>query len=81
MLVASGTTEISRTYLLHAVQGQFSSSLSNLAHAIATGDHVAGPAEEAFRVGHSSGMDSVTGLLLGLAVWSPEIVAQLVPIS
>ena len=70
MDIAKQTCEISRTYLHHAIHGQFSSSLSNLSEAIATGKCVEQAAQEAMRVGHSSGMDSVTGLLIGLAVWS-----------
>jgi hypothetical protein len=71
MDIAKQTSEISRTYLFHAVRGQFSSSLSNLSKAIAEGLHVEQAAQEAMQVGHSSGMDSVTGLLIGLTVWSP----------
>lgn len=70
--VAKQTNEISRTYLYHAGQGQFSSSLSNLAEAIALGGQVESAIHEAMRVGHSSGMDSVTGLLIGLCVWNVE---------
>jgi hypothetical protein len=68
--IAKQTSEISRTYLYHAAQGQFSSSLSTLAKAIATGNGVEQATQEAMRVGHSSGMDSVTGLLIGLCVWN-----------
>ena len=72
MQIAAQTSEISRTYLYHAIQGHFSSSLSNLAEAIVTGSAVEQPAQIAMRVGHSSGLDSVTGLLLGLCVWNKE---------
>jgi hypothetical protein len=68
--LAKQTSEISRTYLYHATQGQFSSSLSTLAEAIRTGKDVEHATGEAMRVGHSSGMDSVTGLLIGLCVWN-----------
>lgn len=70
--LAQKTGEISRTYIFHATQGQFSSSLSQLAEAIATGGDVEVAAQTAMRVGHSSGMDSVTGLLIGLCVWNTE---------
>lgn len=70
MQLAKGTSEISRTYLYHAAQGQFSSSLSRLAEAIAAGDDVTEAAQAAMRVGHSSGMDAATGLLIGLCVWN-----------
>jgi hypothetical protein len=70
MPITTRTNEISRTYLYHATRGQFSSSLSNLLEAIAGGHDVEPATQTAIRVGHSSGMDSVTGLLLGLRVWN-----------
>lgn len=70
--LAQKTGEISRTYIFHATQGQFSSSLSHLAEAIATGGDDEAAAQTAMSVGHSSGMDSVTGLLIGLCVWNTE---------
>ena len=66
------TNEVSRTYLYHAVQGQVSSRLANLAEAICRGDnpeHLFETAETAMSVGHTSGMEAVTGLLMGLAAW------------
>jgi hypothetical protein len=74
MEIAKRTSLISRTYLYHATQGQFSNSLSNLAEAIASGsENICGISEAAMRVGHSSGMDSVTGLLIGLCIWNTEL--------
>lgn len=70
--LAGQTSEISRTYLMHAAQGQFSSSLSYLAEAIATGGGVEESIRSAMLVGHSSGADSVTGLLMGLCVWNTD---------
>jgi hypothetical protein len=69
MQITEQTNEISRTYLCNAIEGKFSSALSNLVEAIADGDRVDMLVDEAMRVGHSSGMDSVTGLLIGLRVW------------
>lgn len=66
------TGEISRTYLYHAARGQFSSSLSNLAAAIAKGGPVDPALEEAMHIGHSSGMDAATGLLIGLRIWNTK---------
>ena len=77
--LAKQTSEISRTYLHHAAQGQFSSSLSTLAEAIGTGNGVEQATREAMRVGHSSGMDSVNGLLVGLCVWNNLSLAALSP--
>ncbi len=67
------TNDISRTYLYHATQGQVSSRLADLAGLICIGDktpHLLEVAKKAMRVGHTSGMDAVTGLLLGLGVWN-----------
>jgi hypothetical protein len=67
------TTDISRAYLYHAARGQVSSRLADLAEAICRGENserLLTIAESAMRVGHTSGMDAVTGMLIGLAVWS-----------
>jgi hypothetical protein len=66
------TNNISRTYLCHATQGQVSSHLANLAESICRGDdtrQLDKIAETAMSVGHTSGMDAVSGLLLGLGAW------------
>jgi len=71
---ATGTGEISRAYLQHAIQGNVAEPLVRLAGTIADG---APPAEveavvgRALRVGHTSGGDGVLGLLLGTRAWSP----------
>lgn len=70
--LARQTSEISRTYIYHAAQGQFSSALSNLAEAIATNNNTEEVSHSAMQVGHSSGMDSGTGLLIGLRVWDKD---------
>ena len=70
--LSSRTNDISRTYLYHAAQGQVSSRLSDLAEAICHGEdreRLSEVATAAFKVGHTSGMDAVTGLLIGLAAW------------
>jgi hypothetical protein len=70
------TNDISRTYLFHAVHGQVSSHLSALADAISHGEgyeHLLAMAERAMQTGSTSGMDAVTGLLIGISTWSePE---------
>ncbi len=66
------TNDISHTYLYHASRGEVSSRLVSLAAAISTAensDRLLRIAEEALRVGHSSGMETVRGLLIGLSVW------------
>jgi hypothetical protein len=67
------TTDISRAYLYHAARGQVSSRLADLAEAICRGEdleRVNVAVESAMQVGHTSGMDAVTGLLFGLATWN-----------
>ncbi len=71
--LSTKTNDISRTYLYHVAQGQVSSRLSDLAEGICRGERIerlAEVAETAFKVGHTSGMDAVTGLLIGLAAWT-----------
>ncbi len=66
------TNDISRIYLYHASLGQVSSLLANLAEAICMGvglDRLLAVAENAMRIGHTSGMEAVTGLLIGLTAW------------
>jgi hypothetical protein len=71
------TNDISRTYLHHAAYGQVSSRLDNLARAISRPEspgQLLPVAESAMQSGHTSGMDAVTGLLLGLATWEGETI-------
>jgi hypothetical protein len=66
------TNDISRTYLYHAVRGQVSSRLANLAEASGNGadsGQLLEIAEAAMKIGHTSGMETVTGLLIGLSAW------------
>ena len=71
---APATTDISRSYLDAAAQGEFAEAIAVLARCIGDGA-AAGEVErataDALRVGHTSGADGVGGLLLGLAAWSP----------
>lgn len=70
---AGCTGEISRTYLLHAAQGRFASSLMRLLRAIGRaeqGDPLRQAAQAVLRSGHTSGCDTAAGLLAGLAAWS-----------
>jgi hypothetical protein len=69
------TTDISQTYLYHASQGQVSSRLADLAEEICRGensDRLFAAAKSAMQVGHTSGMDAVTGLLIGLVAWEAD---------
>ena len=69
------TNDISRTYLYHAVRGQVSSRLADLAVAICRGadpGQLDTATETAMSVGHTSGMEAVSGLLVGLSVWEGD---------
>ncbi len=70
---SSRTNDISRTYLYHAAQGQVASRLADLAEAIShaeKNERLHEVSLAAMSVGHTSGMDMVTGLLIGLVTWS-----------
>ncbi len=72
------TTDISRTYLYHATRGQVSSKLASLVEAIARGEgseRLLQVAKDAMQVGHSSGMETVAGLLIGLSAWGNRLLA------
>jgi hypothetical protein len=74
--LSSQTNDVSYTYLYHASRGQVSSRLAALVEAIAEGDdsdRLVQAAEQAMRVGHASGMETVTGLLAGLYAWGNGI--------
>jgi len=73
------TNDISRTYLHYAAYGQVSSRLDNLARAISKPENpgqLLAVTESAMRSGHTSGMDAVTGLLIGLATWEGISIGQ-----
>lgn len=66
------TNDISRTYLLHAARGKVSSRLLELAQVISHGENserLLTAAQAVMQTGHTSGMDAVTGLLMGMTVW------------
>jgi hypothetical protein len=72
---AGQTNEISQAYLVQAASGQVSSGLTRLIEAIAYGwesDRLLEAAIRVMRIGHSSGMDTVTGLLVGLDLWKTQ---------
>jgi hypothetical protein len=74
--LSNGTTDVSHTYLVHAAHGQVSRNLADLATSICMGldnDTLYKSSNSAMTSGHTSGMDTVTGLLLGLAVWDGEL--------
>jgi len=73
------TNDISRTYLYHAARGQVSSRLANLAEGICRGNepkHLHEMAETAMSVGHTSGMEAVSGLLVGLSAWEGNLLRK-----
>ncbi|MGE5320477.1 MAG: DUF2877 domain-containing protein, partial [Hyphomicrobiaceae bacterium] len=79
--LSAQTNDISRTCLFHAARGRASSRVLDLAGAICSGAPRAQAVKHtvaAMRLGHTSGADTVTGLLIGLAVWdAPRLVGPL----
>ncbi|MEW6287039.1 MAG: DUF2877 domain-containing protein [Chloroflexota bacterium] len=74
--LSSRTNDISRTYLLHAAHGKVSRRLLELAQVISRGENderLLAAADIAMQAGHTSGMDTVTGLLGGMNVWEASI--------
>jgi len=72
MRLSRWTTDISRTYLYHATHGQFSRPLELLTESIANSvesHYLLSAAKAVMDIGHSSGMETLTGLLIGLSVW------------
>ncbi len=66
------TGDISATYLFHAARGEPPRALYELTGAVCSGADettVLACAQVAMSPGHTSGMDAVTGLLIGLAAW------------
>jgi len=65
--LAPGTTPVSANYLRLAAAGGFSERLESTALALLAPDEgdVAGAARSLIEIGHSSGTDSLVGLLLG----------------
>ena len=64
-LLAKRTHAISRQFLLNAAAGEFSESLVRIVRAISRQQDVAEHAAAAAHIGHTSGTDSMMGLLFG----------------
>ncbi|AZS13404.1 DUF2877 domain-containing protein [Paenibacillus lutimineralis] len=64
------TTDISREYLKYALQGQFSSVISNVLNPLALedGEELMKRTRELLCVGHSSGLDTSFGILIGMLI-------------
>ncbi|WP_144511514.1 DUF2877 domain-containing protein [Bacillus sp. FJAT-22090] len=65
------TTDVAREYLRYALKQEYSSTVSNMVNVLAEGN--ASHFEKAFHdligVGHSSGMDTILGILIGMLVF------------
>ena len=71
------TNDISRTYLYHAAHGHVSRRLLALVKTISNGGiskRLLETAESAMQTGSTSGMDAVTGLLIGISAWNKEMI-------
>ncbi len=68
------STDVSRACIAHAAAGRFSSPLTKLTDAIATdADDIPARLADVTDMGHSSGRDTVFGLLCGLTVHEPAL--------
>lgn len=64
------TTDVAKEYLYYAAHGQFSSTvLSVVHHLIKNTEALPSKLEDLLAVGHSSGVDTIFGILLGLLAW------------
>lgn len=64
------TTDVSLEYLLHATEDRFGSRLRNLAHEVFAGEGttLSRALRELLEIGHTSGTDTATGLLLWISL-------------
>ncbi|MBC6314462.1 carbamate kinase [Listeria grandensis] len=60
------TTDISQTYLKYALNDEFSDSLLALYQAFQTGAETSGITQQIYQYGHTSGIDTIAGVALGL---------------
>jgi hypothetical protein len=69
--VSARTTAVSRTYIQSTIDGAGPPWLEATLAAIAAGDSIRTSAAtaRAFRIGHTSGVDMMLGVILGSAVW------------
>ena len=70
--LSNRTNDISRTYLFHAAHGKVSSRLVTLANLISRGEDatlISQASKSVMQSGHTSGMETLTGLLIGMSVW------------
>jgi hypothetical protein len=76
--LAAAANLISRQFLLNALEGEFSESLAQLVFAVQADDEpwLRDSASRLVRVGHSSGADSLVGVLFGL---QPSLVLARAP--
>ncbi|MFJ5770893.1 DUF2877 domain-containing protein [Psychrobacillus sp. NPDC093180] len=65
------TTDVAREYLRYALKQEFSSTVSNLVNALADGNapNFEKVLYDLIGVGHSSGLDTVLGILIGMLVF------------
>ena len=65
---SGGTNDISRQYLLCACRGEYSLRLHELLQAGAEGKGIRTALEKTAEIGHSSGVDTLNGLLAGIKI-------------
>ncbi|GIO28348.1 DUF2877 domain-containing protein [Ornithinibacillus bavariensis] len=71
------TTDVAKEYLYYAANGQFSSTvISVIEHLIENIDELPTKLEDLLAVGHSSGVDTIFGILFGLLAWRRKSICQ-----
>ncbi|MEI4768259.1 DUF2877 domain-containing protein [Psychrobacillus sp. FJAT-51614] len=65
------TTDVAREYLRYALKQEYSSNVSDMVNALASGDasNFEKILDDLLGVGHSSGLDTVLGILIGMLVY------------
>ncbi|MDY0409067.1 DUF2877 domain-containing protein [Paracerasibacillus soli] len=71
------TTDVAKEYLYYAVHGQFSRTVTQVMHDLIHDEaQLETSLERLLEVGHSSGVDTIFGILLGLLAWRRKQVCQ-----
>lgn len=63
------TTDVSREYLRYALKHEFSSTVTFVINALASGENLEHAFKKLLHVGHSSGLDTLFGILIGMLAY------------
>lgn len=72
------TTDVGKEYLFYALKGEFSSSVINVIEALLSGDEkqINNNVDQLLAMGHSSGADTLFGILIGLLALRRKLECQ-----